>query len=271
MARPIWFVNLLKKYFPSRFSLARLTKVPLVGGMIDYGLFHGDDIFYLPKDRVIRIDEAVSGPEETVLPSRVVEHFIEKANRHWIMDFCICRDASHCQDYPIELGCLFLGEAVLDINPALGRLVSKEEAKDHVQRCREAGLVHLVGRNKLDAVWLGANPGNKLLTICNCCPCCCLWRMIPYIDPSIGGRVTKMPGVTVAVTESCVGCSLCAEDFCFVDAIRMQDGLAVIGDACRGCGRCVEMCPAEAIEISLDEDSFLRESIGRLSLLVDVS
>jgi ferredoxin len=50
----------------------------------------------------------------------------------------------------------------------------------------------------------------------------------------------------------------------------MQDDLAVIGDACRGCGRCVEMCPAEAIELSFDEDSFIRESIDRLSLLVDV-
>jgi len=271
VGRPIWFVNLVKKYFPSRFSLAKLTKVPLVGGMIDHGLFHGDDIIYLPKDGVIQIDESISGPEETVLPSQVLEHFIEEANHHWIMNFCICRDASHCQDYPIELGCLFLGEAVLDINPALGRLVSKGEALAHVQRCREAGLVHLVGRNKLDTVWLGANPGNKLLTICNCCPCCCLWKMIPYIDPSIGCRVTKMPSVMVTVTEDCVGCCLCAEGVCFVDAIHMQDDLAVIGEACRGCGRCVEMCPAEAIELSLDEDSFIRESIDRLSVLVDVS
>jgi hypothetical protein len=271
VGRPIWFVNLVKKYFPSRFSLAKLTKVPLVGGMIDHGLFHGDDIIYLPKDGVIHIDESIPAPEDTVLPSQVLEHFIEKANYHWIMDFCICRDASHCQDHPIELGCLFLGKAVLEINPDLGRLVSKQEALAHVQRCREAGLVHLVGRNKLDTVWLGANPGNKLLTICNCCPCCCLWKMIPYIDPSIGSRVTKMPSVVVEVTEDCVGCCLCAEDVCFVDAIRMQDDLAVIGDACRGCGRCVEMCPAEAIELSFDEDSFVHESIGRLPLMGDVS
>ena len=95
--------------------------------------------------------------------------------------------------------------------------------------------------------------------------------MIPYIDPSIGSRVKKMPSVVVEVRDDCVGCGLCAEGVCFVDAIRMQDDLAVIGDACRGCGRCVEMCPAEAIELSFDEESFVRESIDRLSLLVDVS
>ena len=53
MARPMWFVNLLKKYFPSRFSLARLTTVPVLGRVIAHGLFDGDDIIYLPKESVI--------------------------------------------------------------------------------------------------------------------------------------------------------------------------------------------------------------------------
>ena len=271
MARPIWFVNLLKKYFPSRFSLARLTTVPVVGRVIDYGLFEGDDIIYLPKDSVIQINESVARPEEMVLPSQLLEHFIHKATRHWIMNFCICRDASGCRDHPIDLGCLFLGEAVLGINPEFGRLVSKEEALAHVWRCRDAGLVHMIGRNKLDKIWLGVDPGDKLLTICNCCPCCCLWKMIPNIDPSIGRKITRMPSVSVAVTEVCVGCGLCAEGVCFVDAIRMDDELAVVGDACRGCGRCVEICPAEAIELSFDGNLMVTESVRRLSPLVDLS
>jgi ferredoxin len=271
VARPIWFVNLVKKYFPSRFSLAKLTRVPVLGRAIDYGLFDGDDIIYLPKDGVIQIDEPLDGPEETVLPSQLVDHFIGEANYHWVMDFCICRDASRCESYPTDLGCLFLGEAVLDINPEFGRLVTREEALAHARRCREAGLVHLVGRNKLDSVWLGAHPGHKLLTVCNCCPCCCLWKMLPDLDPSIGRKVQKMPSVTVAVTEDCVGCGLCAEGVCFVDAIHMDGELAVIGEACRGCGRCTEVCPVEAIELSLDEELFLRESIERLSPLVELT
>jgi len=77
------------------------------------------------------------------------------------MDWCICRKSTKCEDYPIELGCLFLGEATLKIDPRLGHRATKQEALEHVQKCRDAGLVHLIGRNKLDSVWLNAQPGNN--------------------------------------------------------------------------------------------------------------
>jgi hypothetical protein len=271
MGRPIWFVNLIKRTFAGRFRLAQFTKAPVIGRAIDRMLFDGDDIIYLPKDSVITVNQELAGPESMVLPSQVVQHFIEQATHHWIMNACICRDASTCRDYPIDLGCLFLGEAVLQINPALGRMASKEEALAHVRRCREAGLVHLIGRNKLDTVWLGAGPGDRLMTICNCCPCCCLWRMIPQLDPAIGAKVTRIPGVSVTVTYRCAGCGTCAAGICFVDAIRMVDGRATISDACRGCGRCVEVCPSEAIELMIGDSGPVSHTIARLSPLVDVS
>ena len=272
MGRPVWFVNLIKKTFPNRFAVAKLSKWPLVGDLMERWLAQGDDLIYLPRNQVIPVNQAIDPPGSTVLPSQVVDHFIEKANYHWIMNFCICRDSEECQDYPRDLGCLFLGEAVLDINPKLGRRVTKEEASDHARRCREAGLVHLIGRNKLDMVWLGVGPGEKLLTICNCCPCCCLWRVLPDVTPGISDRVARMPGVTVHVaTDRCVGCGTCTQDVCFVKAIQLLDGHAVIHEACRGCGRCVSFCPEGAIEVTVDNDEFVSDVIQRISSLVDVS
>jgi ferredoxin len=272
MARPIWFVNLLKYYFSDRYRFAEWTHYPLLGPAVDQMLFDGDDIVYLPKDHTITINASIEEPINTVLPSQIVTHFIERASYHWVMDFCVCREADGCQDYPQDLGCLFLGEAVLKINPKLGRLVSKEEALAHAERCRQAGLVHMIGRNKLDTVWLGVNPGEKLLTICNCCPCCCLWKMLPVIHPSIGDKITKMPGVQVAVTDRCAGCGTCAEGICFVDAISLKEGAgAQISEACRGCGRCVETCPNQAIELRVDDQTFFPQTIDRLTSLVDLS
>jgi ferredoxin len=271
MSRPVWFVKLLRKFFPYRFLFARLTQISAVARLTDRLLFKGDDLTYLPQDRVIPVNEAIDGPGETVLPSQVVEHFIDKATHHWIMNTCICRRAAGCEDYPIDLGCLFLGQAAEGINPKLGRRVTKQEALEHVMRCREVGLVHLIGRNKLDTVWLGIGPGHRLLTVCNCCPCCCLWRVLPHIAPQIGAKVRRMPGVAVAVTDRCAGCGTCTQGVCFVEAIRLVDGQAVIGDVCRGCGRCVDVCPHGAIELTVAGDRFIETSIDRISSLVDLS
>jgi len=271
MGRPVWFVWLVRKAFPGRFLAARATRLPVVGRMVDHWLFEGDDLVYLPQDQVIQVNEPVDVAGGMVVPSQVVDHFIKEANYHWIMNTCICRESAGCKDYPIDLGCLFLGEAALGINPQLGRRVTRDEALEHVRRCREAGLVHLIGRNKLDTVWLGVGPGRKLLTICNCCPCCCLWRVLPDLAPGIGAKVHRMPGVTVTVSDLCVGCGTCTEGVCFVDAIHLVDGRAVIGDACRGCGRCVDVCPQGAIEMAVDDEQVVEELIARISSSVDVS
>ena len=80
-----------------------------------------------------------------------------------------------------------------------------------------------------------------------------------------------MPGVSITVTEQCVGCGTCTQGVCFVDAIRLVGNRAVRSDACRGCGRCVDVCPQGAIEISIGGGQGVEKTIGRLSKLVDVS
>jgi ferredoxin len=271
MSRPEWVVDLIKMAFPGRFLAARATRLLVLGRLLDRWLFDGDALMILAKDEVIPIGESIELPGEMVLPSQVVEYFIKQASTLWIMDRCICRDGNQCENYPIDLGCLFLGEAAAGINPKLGRRVSQEEALEHVRRCREVGLVHLIGRNKLDTVWLGVGPGDQLLTICNCCPCCCLWGMLPHLSPQIGDRVARMPGVKVTVNGRCTGCGLCAEEVCFAGAIDLVGGRASIGAGCRGCGRCVEVCPQGAIELSVEQGQFVEESVRRIAPLVDLS
>jgi ferredoxin len=270
MSSPVWFVNIIKKTFPQRFIMARMTRLPLIGKGIDRLLFGGDDIIYLPKDSSIKVNEEVEA-ENVVLPSQVIESFIEKANYLWIMDSCICREAAKCRDYPAELGCLFMGEAAMGINPKLGRRATREEALDHVRKCREAGLFQLIGRNKLDTRWLNVRPGTRLLTVCNCCPCCCLWKILPVLSHKVSDKVHRMPGVEVTVTERCVGCGTCEKDACIARAIHVEGERAVIGADCRGCGQCVEVCPEGAIELTIKDPSFLESLIPRISSLVDVT
>lgn len=265
---PLWVIDFIKKNFKYRFLYARLSRLPLLGGLVDWMLFDHDNMVYLPKDSVvIEINQEIPFTN-TVLPSQIVHRFIDEANTHFIMNFCICRDSTQCKDYPIELGCLFMGEAAKRIDPRLGRLVTREEAHQHAIKAREAGLVHLIGRNKLDAVWLDTGPDEKLMTVCNCCPCCCLWKMLPNLGEHISEKITRMDGVKVEVTGDCVGCGTCI-DTCFIDAIKLVEGYATITDACRGCGRCVEACPEKAITITIDPEAY-QKTITRIDSSVDV-
>src|SRR5512136_2745289 len=142
----MWTIKLLMRMFPKRGALAKMTRYPIVGRLVNRMLFDGDDIIYLAQDRVVEVEvgKSFGSLEHTILPSQVVEHFIDASSHRWIMNWCICRNSSHCKDYPVYLGCLFLGEASINIDPRLGRPATKEEAKEHIRHCREAGLVQMV-------------------------------------------------------------------------------------------------------------------------------
>jgi len=270
MARPTWFLKLLQVVYRQRKYMAIMTKFPFIGQFIKRTGFEGDSIICLPKDHVININQSVDLQGSLVLPSKVAEALVEQANYRWIMNFCICRTSNKCKDYPQDVGCLFLGEAVTQINPKWGRLVSKPEALAYLKRCRELGLVHMVGKNKLDSLWLGIDE-KKLLTICNCCPCCCISGGLKTMSPQIAQYYTKMPGVEVKVTDRCVGCGTCAKK-CYLEAIHIiNDRARIDTNMCRGCGRCVEACPRKAIELTLTDDQFLQKSVERLVKLVDLT
>ena len=82
--RPLWFIEQLKRNFHHRFTLARLSRLPLLGWLMDRMLFRGDDLVYLPKDDVIQVEvnRAIEPPVNTVLPSQVVHSFIDQAEVH---------------------------------------------------------------------------------------------------------------------------------------------------------------------------------------------
>jgi len=257
---------------PRRYFQKNPLKIPFIARRVRKWLFEGDDLICLTKDNVIDVEQSIDNASSMVLPSQVVEPFIEKACYRLIMNTCLCRDASRCKDYPADFGCIFLGEAAKGIHPDLGREATADQCLEHLARCREAGLVHIVGKARLDTVWLDVGPGEKLFTICNCCPCCCISRGIPYYDPMFRDGFFRMPGVTVTVGDDCQGCGICAEGVCMYHAIAMDNDRASIDDEkCMGCGRCVPVCPDRAITVTVEDNGFVRETIERLAGEIDVT
>lgn len=152
-----------------------------------------------------------------------------------------------CADYPADLGCLVLGDAVLGLHPGLGRQVAKEEAVAHAERALELGLTPLVIHFKSDAL-LWSLEHERMLTICFCCPCHCLLRGTLGRQPA---RITGLPGVTVVRDGArCVGCGRCAQA-CIAGALKMEDGLPLTDpERCLGCGRCAMACAHGALAVA---------------------
>jgi Pyruvate/2-oxoacid:ferredoxin oxidoreductase delta subunit len=156
---------------------------------------------------------------------------------------CYCRHAAKLRGeelHGMPVGvCMWFGEIAENITERLGgRRVTKEEAREMVDRCEEAGLIHM-SRNTTDEIDF----------MCNCDRWHC----------EVVGQVLKQPRPGLVFNsgfkptfdaERCVACETCIER-CPPDALTMGEanGPVVNTDRCFGCGVCATGCPEGAIEM----------------------
>lgn len=270
-------VFLAKRFFSMRFLIAKVTrKSKLYKTIIDKLFLEGDEIYIIPNDnrltKEISLNVSIPSSEDTVLPTTILREMIEKSNHIVIMDYCLCRTSNKCDDYPQDLGCIFLGENTKNISRKHCHDATVEEALLHVDKCAEVGLTHLIGRNKIDSVWTNSGPKEDLLTICNCCPCCCLWKLTPALSDDLSSCIKPLPGVHLDYdAELCTGCGKCLDN-CFLDAISLSKDkcISIDTNVCRKCGKCSDVCPSNALKISFEEYA-VDDILNRLDSLVDVT
>ena len=214
---------LVKYTFHTRFFLSKLTrKSKIFKKIIDRLLFQDDEVYVLPnkntinknkKDTItanIEINQSFEKDESEFVPSEIIKEVIKEASDIVIMHKCLCRSSADCQDYPHDFGCIFIGPASKKIASKYGRTATVEEALKHVDTADQLGLSHVIGRNKIDSVWMNVRPKEELLTICHCCPCCCLWKVIPDLDDDISNKIKRLEGVEVnTINDNCKMCKKC--------------------------------------------------------------
>lgn len=277
---------LVKHTFHTRFFLSRLTrKSKIAKKIIDRILFQDDEMFILPNRNAvnkpktksatitanIEVNQSFQKDDSEFVPSEILKIAIKEASDIVIMNKCLCRSSNDCQDYPQDLGCIFLGPTSRKIASKYGRRATVEEALEHVDRADAEGLSHVIGRNKIDTVWMHVSPKEELLTICHCCPCCCLWKVLPDLDDEISEKVLRLEDVEVKpINDNCKMCKKCLkEDICFGGAISLENGKITIDqDKCVGCGHCVQICKFDAIELNYTQKS-VDAVLNRLGELVD--
>lgn len=234
------------------------THMPLINRWHPWLREDKTDMRWLP------INEDIQRGQDMPMPLEVLDRIIEEASARVIIEYCGCRRGFKCEHYPIKVGCLIMGDSALEQKRYPSRVVGIEEAKAHARKAVDAGLVPIVGKARVDNFIFNIKDRKRLLTVCFCCECCCVTRylsLVPlkYIEPS----QPRLEGVSIAVNDACKGCGTCAEH-CYIGAIDVVDGRAVIGELCRACGRCATVCPRDAIDITMSDPEFVAKTIERI-------
>ena len=218
--------------------------------------------------RWLPINEDIAMPEDTSLPLAVLDRLIEDASHRVIISYCGCREGFNCKDYPHDIGCLMMGDSAMEIEQYPMREVGVEEAKEHVRKAVEAGLIPIVGKARADNFIFRVKDRGRLLTVCLCCECCCITRytrLLParLLEPTF----PHLEGLSIEVTDECTGCGTCIEH-CYMEAIEVVGGRAVMSEYCRACGRCAYVCPEKAIDIRIEDPDFVEKTIERIGSYV---
>ncbi len=261
---------ILKYIFNWRFWIAEITKKSTIyKKIIDSLLFKDDEIVVIPN--TININQKIESEGSEFLPTDIIKEVIKRSSEIVIMDTCLCRSSNNCQDYPQDIGCIFLGPTAAKIPKHVGKKATVDEALAQVDRADAAGLSHIIGRNKIDTVWMNIHPGKGLLTICHCCPCCCLWKVYPNLDSDISDKLEKLEGVSVELhDEKCKKCKKCLDEVCMFSAISFENNkISIDNDICRGCGLCVNACKFDAITIKYSDET-IDNIVNRMEDLIEI-
>ena len=95
--------------------------------------------------------------------------------------------------------------ADFDLPPEIGRLASVDEAIEHMHKARDAGLITVIGKFKPDALVMGVgNEHKRFMTVCSCCSCCCMVRVMHNGKPEFKGLIRRLHGLAMRVRQGCV-------------------------------------------------------------------
>jgi ferredoxin len=189
--------------------------------------------------QVIPIEEQIPVKQEA-LNYEQVSNLIERA-QSFMVNECICKKEKGLLDNP----CKKPLEVCLAMNaepefyahhPWGGKIISREQAYELLNKTEEAGLVHLTSNIESDH-WF----------ICNCCGCCC--GVLGAINMGLPNVINSHYYAQID-PNGCIACVTCADERCQVKAIEAgEDAYNIIREKCIGCSLCVSTCSSEAIEL----------------------
>ena len=243
-----WFAVL---FFNAILRAAPFTKIPLLDFLIRRVALLSDRHHTAGYTIPINVDLSDLG-EEVTLPVELMRKSVRESTCRVLLDECVCRDVFHCKDYPVDLGCIFLGKAAMTlVDSGIGHEATVEECIAHIDRAAELGLPGKAYWVEIEEfVWgFKDQEMTQFLELCFCCPCCCGALKFDRLAGDGARKVlNRSIGWTSVVQDSCVGCGACIEA-CPRNLIRESENRVEIDSLCSGCGTCVNACSHKALKL----------------------
>ncbi len=197
-----------------------------------------------PLTRVMPVEESLQETSE-ILPYEVLSEMM-KRNTTFALAECACRVSAGDKacDKPNDVCLIFDKTADFLIERKLAKKITLDQAMEVLKRSEEAGLVHMTN-----------NSQDRINLICNCCSCCC--TLLTGLTKIKSPHPFAIGRWYADVDDSlCTGCGICRDERCPVEAINVDESIAVITkETCIGCGLCTSECPENAIEMIRREEA----------------
>jgi NAD-dependent dihydropyrimidine dehydrogenase PreA subunit len=183
---------------------------------------------------------------EQVIPHEIARSIVLNASPRIVAFECGCRHARPNPCQPTQV-CLFIGEPyaafMLEHHPREARELSQDEALQILEEEHKRGHLH--------SAWFKDAMMDRFYVICNCCKCCCggIENMVKFKSP----QMASSGYVVEADTNKCEACGKCV-DVCPFEALSLSDDhVELEWEKCMGCGVCVDQCPNEGLILKRDE------------------
>jgi Pyruvate/2-oxoacid:ferredoxin oxidoreductase delta subunit len=195
--------------------------------------------------------------KNVVLPIDMMKKMVMDSKYRAIMYGCLCRTANSCHSYPVNHGCIFIGESAKAIvEKRVGKEASVEESISHIDKGAELGLVGQAMWVEVEKYLFGFKSGDDIahwLEICFCCPCCCsAFKLIRTTNQTdIKERFRSIGWKAFIDNNICNMCKKCIKK-CPINAISaIDDKINIDVESCLGCGLCAANCLKKAIKLNL--------------------
>ncbi len=195
--------------------------------------------------RIVPVEKQVDQKFDTVMPCEDVKKLVDRFDTIAVA-YCYCRHQKDLLDRSCKVtddrkNCLLFGKsAQFYIDHKFAEPISKDQAKQILEKAEKDGLVHKAFHEKYDTE-------KDEMAVCNCCKCCCETFQSYYRGSS--PTVTYTAYIARIDDDTCSGCEVCV-DICPMEAIEMANDIARIDETrCIGCGLCAYHCSSEALHL----------------------